>query len=73
MEEVDTNYIKNMRIAKTNSDHKTITFVILTPETVDRNGDKISQDEIIKTAHEFVINIKDKYVNVDHEDGTNLD
>ena len=42
-----------MRILKTSDKHQTISFAILTPDEVDRNGDKISEDEIIKTAHEF--------------------
>lgn len=30
----------------------------------------ISEDEIIKTAHDFMINLSSKYLNVDHEKNT---
>lgn len=46
---------------------------MLTPNIVDRNGDIISEDEIIKTAHDFMQNISEKYLNIDHEDGTNIE
>lgn len=62
-----------MRIIKADQSHKTATFVVLEPDTEDRNGDVISVDEIIKTAHEFVRNISEKYVNVNHESGTQLE
>lgn len=47
-------------------------FVVLTPNVADRNGDIMSEDQIIKTAHEFVINLAQKSINVDHQDGTDL-
>jgi len=50
--------------------HQTITFVILEPWVEDRNGDIISSNEIIKTAHEFMANLSSKYVNINHQDNT---
>lgn len=52
--------------------HNTVMFVVLTPNVVDRNGDVISEDEIVKTAHEFMINLAKKTINIDHQDGTDL-
>lgn len=59
-----------MRILKTDTSHRTATFVVLEPDVEDRNGDVISADEIVKTAHEFVRNIAAKFVNIDHKAGT---
>lgn len=76
MDEVDEQYLKKAhkpRVLCKSESHKTITFVILEPGLEDRNGDIISADEIIKTAHEFVINLDEKYVNVDHQPNTELD
>ncbi len=53
-----------------NSTHRTATFVILVPDVEDYHGHVFTADEIIKTAHEFMQNIKDKYVNVNHEPNT---
>ena len=51
--------------------HKQIaTFVVLEPDTVDRNGDSITVDEILKTAIEFFINKDKKTINTNHERGT---
>lgn len=52
--------------------HQTASFVILVPDMVDRNGDIITKDEIIKTAHEFFINISEKKIDVNHEQDTDL-
>ena len=61
-----------MQILKTSMKHNTVTFVALTPDEVDRNGDIISEDEIIKTAHEFMSNLNTKSVNIDHKEGTDI-
>lgn len=58
-------------IFKTAVDHQTVTYVALVPDVKDLNGDIISKDEVIKTAHEFMVNIQDKYVNEDHVKGSN--
>lgn len=55
-----------VRILKSDENHKTITYVILEPESVDRNWDIITADEIIKTAHEFALNLSEKYINMNH-------
>lgn len=39
---------------------------VLIPDEVDLNGDVITAEEIEKTAHEFVTNLKDKEINIDH-------
>lgn len=59
-----------MVILKSDTSHHTASFVVLEPDTVDRNGDSISADEIVKTAHEFVLNLQKKAINFNHEDGT---
>lgn len=53
-----------------NSVKKVATFVILEPDTIDRNGDIITADEILKTAHNFFIYKDDKKINVNHEANT---
>ena len=58
-------------IFKTAIDHQTVTYVALVPDVKDLNGDIISKDEVIKTAHEFMVNIQDKYVNEDHKKDSN--
>lgn len=76
MDEVDDEYLKKAhkpRVLCKSESHKTVTFVILEPWLEDRNWDIISADEIIKTAHEFVLNLDKKYVNVDHQEGTELE
>jgi hypothetical protein len=55
-----------VRLIKSDMQHNTIMFVVLVPDEEDRNGDIISIDEITKTAHEFMINVNEKKVNVDH-------
>jgi len=52
--------------------HNTVVFAVLIPDEVDRNGDMITADEITKTAHDFVINLSSKTVNVDHQKGTDI-
>lgn len=66
-------FLQKMQLLKTDNTHKTISFCVLTPDIMDRNGDIISEDEITKTAHDFMQNISEKYINIDHEDGTNID
>lgn len=61
-----------MKIIK-NSEKRTATFVILEPEIEDRNGDIISADEIIETAHEFFLNSWAKSVNLDHTENSDID
>jgi hypothetical protein len=46
-----------IKLLKTDDSHKTVSFCILVPDEEDRNGDIISAEEIIKTAHEFMANI----------------
>ena len=60
------------RIAKTDESHKTITFAVLVPNEVDYNKDIIDANEIIKTAHDFMLNLDDKAVNIDHKPGTEV-
>lgn len=53
------------------NEHKRLaTFVVLEPDTVDRNGDAISAEEIQKTAAEFFFNNKNKAVNTNHRAGS---
>lgn len=67
------NIIKTERIIKTETSNQTATFVILEPGVMDLNGQEISEEEIIKTAHEFMMNLTEKYVNVNHEAKTEQD
>lgn len=62
-----------MKIIKSSNKHKTISFVVLTPDEEDRNGDIITKDEIIKTAHEFGKNMTKKFLNIDHRQWTEID
>lgn len=61
-----------IQIIKTDNKHNTVLFVALVPFEVDRNWDIITEDEITKSAHEFVRNLNKKAVNVDHEDNTEI-
>jgi hypothetical protein len=63
---------KEMQIIKTDNSCNTILFVALVPLEIDRNGDSITEQEITKTAHEFVRNLSKKAVNVDHESDTDI-
>lgn len=65
--------MKTERIIKTETSNQTATFVILEPGVMDLNGQEISEEEIIKTAHEFMVNLTEKYVNMNHEKNTNQD
>ena len=67
------NYKIMMELLKTNDIHKTVSFCILTPWIEDRNWDIISEDEIIKTAHDFWANMSLKFLNIDHKDDTHID
>ena len=62
-----------LKILKTNDSQKTISFCVLTPQLEDRNWDVVSELEIIKTAHEFGVNMQDKFLNIDHEENTNIE
>ena len=62
-----------IKLLKTNDTHKTVSFCVLTPDEEDRNWDIISEDEIIKTAHNFGENIWEKFLNIDHKDDTHID
>ncbi len=46
----------------------TVLFIALVPDEEDGNGDIITADEIKKAAYEFMINLQDKVVNINHED-----
>lgn len=59
-----------MQIIKTDNGFNTVLFVALVPLEIDRNGDIITEEEITKTAHDFVRNLGKKAVNIDHEDNT---
>ena len=63
---------KKMQIIKTDNGFNTVLFVALVPLEVDRNWDIITEQEITKTAHDFVMNLSKKAVNVDHEDDTEI-
>lgn len=72
-EEKTTNKDLKMQIIKTDNSFNTVLFVALVPFEIDRNGDIITDVEITKTAHDFVRNLSEKAVNVDHEDETDLE
>lgn len=61
-----------MQIIKTDNSFNTVLFVALVPLEIDRNGDIITEEEITKTAHDFVRNLNKKAVNVDHVDDTEI-
>lgn len=60
------------RVIKANVSQKTVTFVALVPDEVDANDSVISADEIAKTAHDFMMNLQYKTVNVNHTDWTDI-
>lgn len=62
-----------MRIVKAENTHRTAVFVVLEPEVEDRNGDVVDVATITKAAHEFMLNLQDKAVNVNHEEDTDVD
>jgi len=57
----------NLQIIKKEASFNTILFVALEPDKEDINGDLISELEITKTAHEFMLNIQEKVVDIDHK------
>jgi len=61
-----------MKIIKTDNCFNTVLFVALVPFEIDRNGDIITDEEITKTAHDFVKNLASKSVNVDHTEDTEI-
>lgn len=62
-----------IKLLKTDDIHKTVSFCVLTPDIEDRNGDVITSEEIIKTAHDFGANMQNKFLNIDHEDNTEIE
>jgi hypothetical protein len=62
-----------VRLIKSESKHNTILFVALVPDEEDRNGDIMDVDEITKTAHEFVMNLSKKKINIDHEENSDIE
>ena len=62
-----------IKLLKTDDKHKTVSFCVLTPDIEDRNWDVITTDEIIKTAHDFWANMQNKFLNIDHEDNTEIE
>ena len=51
----------------------TVLFIALVPDEMDWNWDVISAEEIKKAAYEFMLNLQNKKVNVNHEDNTEID
>lgn len=62
-----------MRIIKAENTHRTAVFVVLEPDIEDRNGDVVDVGTITKAAHEFMLNLPDKAVNVNHEADTDVE
>ena len=62
-----------IRLLKTDDIHKTVIFCILTSDTPDRNWDVITSEEIIKTAHDFGVNMQNKFLNADYEENTEIE
>lgn len=71
--EVNKESEAEMKIIKTDSWFNTVLFVALVPFEKDRNWDIITDEEITKTAHDFVRNLAMKKVNVDHEDDSEVE
>jgi len=65
--------MEQVKIIKTDNSFNTVLFVALAPDEEDRNGDVITEDEITKTAHDFIRNLNKKAVNVDHKENTDID
>ena len=57
---------KQLQIISKEAWFNTILFVALAPDEVDRNWDLITETEITKTAYEFMQNLWEKVVDVDH-------
>lgn len=60
----------SMQIIKSTTMKQVASFVVLEPDTEDRNGDTISAEEIMKTAHEFFVYKDQKRINTNHKSGT---
>lgn len=63
----------NLQIIKKEASFNTILFVALEPDKEDINGDIISVVEITKTAHEFMLNLQEKVVDIDHDNDNVVD
>lgn len=50
----------------------TVLMIALVPDEEDGNGDIITAEEIKKAAYEFMINLPDKAVNINHEKDTEI-
>ncbi len=61
-----------MLLLKANDSHQTAIFVVLEPETIDRNGDIVSVDTITEACHDFMLNLEEKAVNLNHEKNTDI-
>lgn len=64
---------QQIQIIKTDDSFNTVLFVALVPNEMDRNWDYITEHEITKTAHDFMINLHEKRVNVDHQKETDIE
>ena len=62
-----------IKLLKTDDNHKTISFCVLTPNIEDRNWDIIKEEEIIKTAHDFGANMQNKFLNIDHKENSQIE
>jgi len=58
---------KELQIISKEAWFNTILFVALAPDEVDRNWDLITETEITKTAYEFMQNLHEKTVDIDHD------
>lgn len=58
--------MQNLQVISKSEKLNTILFVALAPDEIDRNWDVISEIEITKTAHEFMENLSEKNVDIDH-------
>lgn len=61
-----------IRKYSTKSSNNVFEYPLLIPDMIDRNGDMISADEIMKSAIEFWKNMTEKIVNINHEDWTDM-
>ncbi len=61
------------RAVKKIETQNTVLFIALVPDEMDWNWDVISAEEIKKAAYEFMLNLQNKKVNVNHEDNTEID
>lgn len=65
--------MEDLQIISKNEWLNTILFVALVPDEIDRNWDIISEFEITKTAHEFMANLQEKNIDIDHNPENTLD